>query len=517
MNTTYVFVSHCVRPGDPAGFVQSKRELIDFLEENGFGVFDYVERPGSWRDWLDEIREQLSSCGCVVYFAKQWPEDNPGVVMIELGAAVVMGKPVFIYCPGPRPGDPFTDYSAGLCSAINSQREIVFEKLPPLLPKLQGVHRKKTDAGEQAAIVTLTEAFFGKAGGETSPLRTTRNVFRALLQADPLHLKPVVTLNAVQGMWSMPSARAVITVKSSGNGTSMQPFVHEGNDWAQHEMLRTGGSAPDVLHQVYSIGFSASLHRSWVLLCEGAKWRFITQGADHEVSAPSGLERSIRRTFIAEHPDSRRLVFYADGEAFEINPGECSIKRCPADHMSAVVADDFLGNSDSRLPRRLAKVHGTTRGCAFLSGGRAEAYLADAGGVVPGCWFHGEQVQLGAWEPADSGALLRCLLPEHNPWFSVQDRAREVSQGGYSNLPSTLQDEFDWLLQLLRRVDPTFTELTALSYNQNENEPALLLPAVRGSCLSPQKTAQPGYHRLALTWTNELRRRLWEVAGHGHH
>lgn len=521
MDRTYVFISHCVRPGDPEKVRRDKRELIRCLEEHSFGVFDYAERPGNWRDWMDEIRQQFMNCGCVIYFAKKWPEDNPGVVMIELGAALIADKPFFIYRPDKCSGPAFEGYSGGLCAAISAEREIVFSHTEELLPRLRGVHQRRFASGSTANdYLTLTETFFHRRGappGSESALRMTQLVLRTLWQHRSAlrQLSKDQTLRGVCGLWSVPPARALVTVKRSDAGTTMQPSEYRQGNWRHHQTLSAPLPPEDILRTVYTIGFSATKGCSWLLLSSKENWRFITQGADVLLRVPDKLKASIRRTFIVEHGEPAQLVFFADGMPFAIRPKPGEIIDLTPQEAPAESPGDFVGSASSATPARLAHIHGLHEAQALLAGGRAEGFPTVEGENAPGLWFHEDMVQLGAWKHISSEGLLNCLLVPGQAFGELMNLEDEQRAAGMSAITKEQRPDFDWFEQLLRDVNPEVRDLAGVFYNGQEPAPLLLAHAITQGVIKPEKPQRPGYYRFDVSWSPELRQRLWEVTGHG--
>lgn len=522
MSATYVFLSHCVRPTDqdPERTLQQKRELIEYLEGRGFGVFDYAERPGGHRDWMNEIREQFLNCGCVIYFAKQWPEDDPGVVMIEVGAALLVGRPFLIYSPNGRRGEPFSGYSQGLCHAVSASREIVCSRLEELAPKLTSIAR--SPRGKPSPFIVLTNAFLRKDWHENyglSKFHATQTVMRALLETGHrlLKLEPESTQNAVAGCWRIPHAAALVFLRGDTAAT-VETAVFENGNWRRQASVNTQLPAVGILDQLYSAGVHSD--QTLLLLKAGSDWSLLTQTGHTPLTVPPELNRAVRRTNIVTEPGSDLPVFYADGACYRIRPGDGRIEQAP--DSSATVPEDFAASLSATLHARLAHIHGLNGPQALIAGGRAEGFTLP--GQAPGFWFYGDTLQLGTWKPIPPGDTVRQFLIDPDGFRQVSPGdivaiEREAKHIGARHLESRTAPEFDWLLSLLQQINPDVLDHSGTHYTYDQLAPIALIPSLTMGVLTREvpKGRGAGYYRFDLAWTAELRQRLWSILGHGPH
>jgi len=516
MSATYVFLSHCVRAEDNEAVIQ-KRNLIDYLEGRGFGVFDYRERPGESRDWLNEIREQFLNCGCVIYFARKWPEDDPGVVMIEVGAALLVGRPFFIYSPNGRRGEPFADYSKGLCHAVAASREIVCTTVAELEPMLTGIARKAS--GKETPFMVLTQAFLRNHwGANLSRFRATQAVMRALVATGPglLKLRPLTTEHAVVGCWRVPHADALIFVKGDAMAT-VETARFEQDHWTRIVTINPTLSVVELLRRVYSVGVLRG--QTYLLLKNDNGWSLISHDGETSLSPPAELSTALRRTYLTTEPGSELPFFYADGIGYRIRAAAGRIEL--AEDSEARVPEDFVASLSPSLPARLAHIHGLDGAQALTSGGRVEGFPHSKN--APGFWLHGTTLELGMWCTVSCGEILRQLLIQGDGFRKLPEKKLNLMEDdaahiGAKVIKSVIMDDFDWLLGLLHRINPEFRDLLgSYYYTHDELSPLFLLPSFTMGVLTPEIPPERGlgYYRLDLRWDMGLRSRLWSILGHG--
>ena len=159
----FVFLSHCVRKGDPAKWFEEKDRLISSLESYGHTVFDYAERPGGELNWVSEIRMQLHACDVLVYFAKKWPETKPGVCVLELSAAKMWSKPVVFFRPSRLGGFNgqriFGKAFGGLSDSVHVGQDLVHFEISPLVRCLAAISASRPASQLSLSMESLEDMF----------------------------------------------------------------------------------------------------------------------------------------------------------------------------------------------------------------------------------------------------------------------------------------------------------------------------------------------------------------------
>lgn len=512
----YVFISNCVKEKEPAdaAAVAAKLEVVRALEAAGCGVFDYRERPGSAPTWMEDIRQHILNSGCMIYFAKRWPEPDPGVCLIELGAAKINSLPIYIFSlEGYKKEVPiFNEYSSRLADALTVAQGLVFKEVAPLVERIQ--RRASESKSVDSPFVLLTTAFVrGGALQPASNLDQTSAVLTAILDAmvpaekGGLGLRRIKTQSShpgTFGYWRIPALSSVIALRDRGpqNGSILSHYTFSDGAWLNSGDFSATESPQTLLDAVYSLG--PVLHDDQVcLLCwQSGKWRLLGRKLDLQLEGPAGLESAIRRTCLSRFAGGR-CGFFADGEFFEIitTGATPAISKAPAPD---VLPDEYYSPPGTQAPARIAPIAGGAGLTALLHRGRAEAILRE---TFAGAILHSAgDLHLGLWEEIPVQDLLRCF--RINGTISMTGAYPGFTQVSATEPPAALGCYW----RCLQKLNPNYTIGCGTYFNGAHAAPVLLEVDLAGT-INPFCDPVPaaGVHQLDLKWCNELREKLRKV------
>ncbi|MGH8644575.1 MAG: hypothetical protein ACREX4_09010 [Gammaproteobacteria bacterium] len=515
----YIFISHCVRDNDGRDVKNDKETFVNLLENNGFIVFDYAYRPGRLNNWRAEIKLQLCNSSALVYFAKQWPEPDPGVVLLEMGAAYMMGIPIWLFSrEGYQPNQPiFSGYSERFSPALIDSADIVHENAEELLGKLRApLERRNDDAGR--AFQTLTDVFIRhKEPARDSSLDKTAIIMESIHVAlrdrdrNGLGLRRLVdkdTYQQVSGYWRIPSHQVIVAVKKPGSDhkCSIRAWRYKDKRWQAEGEFTINSELSHLLDGIHTIGYVACVSGVCILVGNNGEWWLFTKDTAKQVTAPDELKRASRRTCI-HSLDNGVSGFFADGRFYRIDLSNNRICVEPT-YRTSVVLDDFYLPPSADAPARLATIHGA-KGCtALVKGGRVEAIgNSDADEQMGGMYHFGDKLSLGTWKPISRPEVLRSLRTQ-----SIQaDNFNEIRTNDQLNWLSN-KDAFEWYRAFISEYRQSFT-LASCYYNDLSTGPVIYECDDEHLDLFEENLDRLVYHKLDLKWEKKRRDQLWEVIG----
>lgn len=494
-----VFVSHCLKIGDSLEYSAWKLKLIEALERRGHSVYDYVERPIYQRNWAEEVKLQLQYCDCVVYFAKRWPEPEPGVCAMELAAAQVLGKPILIFSPqnSSSPHSPFlSEGFSGISKALHHPANRVFKSEEDLCKTLQTLPVSRESQRERAFRV-LEQSLLEHTSA-SHDFRQVVSLLDCLQIASKseedgglaLQLMRVTDSQSdVLGYFVIPDSSTVLAIRSDHSGkTRVCPFQYNNTTWNSKGEYLLDEDVPQTLDKIYTAGI---VHDTPYLLLVDQQNVTCFVGKDKTTSIDPNLQKRSRRTVIQQLDlDGHKCIgFYADGVVYTI---EANGHVEEQSKQARNIPPDFLVPSQAQSKASLKAIYGMQDRLVYSAGGRVDAVQqlpADA--AIGAIAWKDNELRLGYWQSIDSEKLWKTVLvdpqgfiPEHlfNDSNYSDDAPREVS--------GLLED---------------FGLIKCYYWQAAENQPAVILR----DCDSNHRIIdrhdwKPGYHCLSFAWTDRL-------------
>ena len=520
----FVFLSHCVRKGDPAKLFKEKDSLIASLESHGHTVFDYAERPGGELNWVSEIRIQLHACDVMVYFAKKWPETRPGVCVLELSAAKMWSKPVVFFRPSRLGGFNgqriFGKAFGGLSDSVHVGQDLVHFEIDSLVQCLAAISASRPASPLSLSMESLDELFL-RTKNHFWPNLQSNNVDRfnkflgfikVVSEPEQCGGQSLCCLNIIHttqpvSAITRASNTSILAFKSVSDNTSqILPFDYQAGTWNSGKSIELPLGADQINQTVFTAGL---INRNPVAIwCRDGRWHYCDETGDKEIEYDGDF--AVRRTCLFE--SASRVCFFADGEAYEVDADNKRVVQTDV-NVTQIPAPYFASPADD-APPRISGVEGLPNSFAMISGGRVEAFSPGLPDRFGGLQLSNRKLQLGQWDQPDYRALLMTFhAPEGKVEICDFDRIRKsldlvpvATTWELKNWPSL----FEWLL---RKANVQLTT-AGLWFNQNRDSPVCYLTDI-----CSEKRILPefesGYHRFELSLSSKRRNEVWKALGTG--